>query len=140
MRGYVGAQPPLVIPNLDTVRPELVEGLYFLFNPPMDFWAYILHCRGGRFYVGHTDNLERRITQHRSGAFPGFTHDKLPVELVWSETFPTRAEAISAELRIKGWSRAKKMALIRGDWAEISRLASGREKDGPSTGSGRTEV
>jgi predicted GIY-YIG superfamily endonuclease/proteasome lid subunit RPN8/RPN11 len=104
----------------------------------MAFWAYMLHCRGGKFYTGHTDDLERRVAQHKSGALPGFTSDKLPVELVWSQDFPTRHEAVAAELQIKGWSRAKKLALIRGDWEAVSRYA--MKKDGPSTGSGRTGV
>ncbi|WP_288989234.1 GIY-YIG nuclease family protein [uncultured Sphingopyxis sp.] len=102
----------------------------------MRFWTYMLHCRGGAFYIGHTDDLERRVAQHASGAVAGFTSDKLPVALVWSQDFPTRIEALEAERRIKGWSRAKKMALIRGDWLQISRLAKG--KNGPSTSSGRT--
>ncbi|MCL4673949.1 MAG: RluA family pseudouridine synthase [Sphingomonadaceae bacterium] len=103
----------------------------------MPFWAYMLHCRGGVFYTGHTDNLEHRIAQHQQGEFPGFTSDRLPVELVWSDEFSTREEALAAELQIKGWSRKKKLALIRSDWEEISRLAKG--KSGPSTSSGRTE-
>jgi predicted GIY-YIG superfamily endonuclease len=103
----------------------------------MGFWAYILHCRGGAFYTGHTDNLPHRIAQHQSGAIAGFTSDKLPVVLVWSQEFSTRIEALEAERRIKGWSRAKKMALIRGDWGKISALAKG--KNGPSTSSGRTD-
>ena len=89
----------------------------------MSFWAYMLHCNAGRFYVGHTDDLERRIGQHETGAIPGFTRNYLPVKLVWSAEFPTREEAKAAEKQIKGWSRAKKLALIRSDWEEISRLA-----------------
>lgn len=89
----------------------------------MTFWAYLLHCRGGAYYVGHTDDLERRIAQHQTGAIPGFTADRLPVALVWSESFQTRDEAREAERRIKGWSRAKKMALIRGDWEGVSALS-----------------
>jgi predicted GIY-YIG superfamily endonuclease/proteasome lid subunit RPN8/RPN11 len=104
----------------------------------MAFWAYMLHCRGGKFYTGHTDDLERRIAHHKSGMVKGFTSDKLPVELVWSQDFPTRYEAIAAERQIKGWSRAKKLALIRGDWDAVSRYAKG--KSGPSTGSGRTGI
>jgi predicted GIY-YIG superfamily endonuclease len=104
----------------------------------MSFWAYMLHCRGGYFYTGHTDNLEARLWQHKTGAIPGFTANHLPVELVWSQEFSTRIEALEAERRVKGWSRAKKMALIRGDWREISRLAKG--KNGPSTSSGQTDV
>ncbi|MDB5674527.1 MAG: Excinuclease subunit-like protein [Sphingomonas bacterium] len=103
----------------------------------MAFWAYMLHCRGGLFYVGHTDNLEARIGQHQSGAVPGFTRTYAPVRLVWSQDFPSRIEALTAERRIKGWSRAKKLALIRGDWALISALA--KSKNGPSTSSGRTD-
>ena len=102
----------------------------------MTFWTYMLHCNAGRFYVGHTDDLERRVAQHESGALPGFTRDYLPVRLVWSEAFPSRDEALAAERRIKGWSRPKKLALIRGDWDEIKRLAKG--KDRPSTSSGQS--
>ena len=102
----------------------------------MAFWCYMLHCRGGVFYTGHTDDLERRMAQHQSGLIRGFTQDLHPLELVWSQDFQTRYEAISAETRIKGWSKRKKLALIRGDWETIARLAKG--KDGPSTSSGRT--
>lgn len=89
----------------------------------MSFWAYMLHCNAGRLYVGHTDNLEERLAQHESGAIRGFTRSYLPVSLVWSQEFPSRYEALAAEKQIKGWSRAKKLALIRDDWLEISRLA-----------------
>jgi predicted GIY-YIG superfamily endonuclease len=101
----------------------------------MSFWTYMLHCRGGSFYTGHTDNLEVRIAQHQDGTYDGFTSEHLPVTLVWHEEFPTRPRAFAAEKRIKGWSRVKKMALIRGDWEEVSKLAKG--KDNPSTSSGR---
>jgi predicted GIY-YIG superfamily endonuclease len=104
----------------------------------MAFWAYLLHCRGGLFYAGQTDDLERRIAEHRSGLVPGFTADHQPVELVWSERFLTRDEAKAAERKLKGWSRAKKLAMIRGDWAKISMLAKG--KNSPSTSSGKTEA
>ena len=99
----------------------------------MPFWTYMLHCRGGKFYVGHTDNLEHRLAQHQRGTLPGFTRDRLPVELVWSQDFPSRLEALEAERRIKGWGRPKKMALIRGDWDEIGRLA--KEQGSASTSS-----
>jgi putative endonuclease len=102
----------------------------------MTFWAYMLHCRGGYFYVGHTDNLERRIAQHETGALAGFASDHRPFKLVWCEAFPTRLQALEAERKLKGWSRAKKMALIRGDWDDVSRLASGKGR--ASTSSART--
>ena len=114
----------------------------------MTFWAYILKCRDGSYYTGHTDNLESRIAQHQSGQLKGHTHSRRPVQLVWSEGFDSRYEALSAERQIKGWSRAKKEALIAGDWGQLSLLARNRqEESGPlrrssgqaSTGSGRTE-
>jgi predicted GIY-YIG superfamily endonuclease len=103
----------------------------------MGFWVYLLHCRGGSFYAGHAEDLDVRIAQHQAGAVDGFTSEHLPVKLVWCEELPTRYEAIAMERRIKGWSRAKKMALIRGDWGRISALA--KKKNSPSTSSGRTE-
>ena len=103
----------------------------------MVFWAYMLHCRAGRFYTGHTDDLERQMALHLSGLVPGYTQARHPLELVWSREFPSRYEALEGERRIKKWSRSKKLALIRGDWEAISRLA--KSKDSPSTSSGRTE-
>ena len=96
----------------------------------------MLHCRGGYFYVGHTDDLERRIGDHKSGLIPGFTADHQPVELVWSDQFASREDAKAAERKLKGWSRAKKLALIRGDWDRISALA--KKKDSASTNSAWT--
>jgi len=92
----------------------------------MSFWTYILHCRGGSFYTGHTDDLEVRLAAHEAGVVPGFTSERLPVALVWCQEFPSRAEALASERQIKGWSRAKKMALIRGDWPKLSALAKGK--------------
>jgi predicted GIY-YIG superfamily endonuclease len=89
----------------------------------MAFYRYMLRCADGRYYVGHTENLEHRIAQHQSGIVGGYTQNRRPVELVWSEYFETRYEALSAERQIKGWTRAKKEALIKGDWNAISRLA-----------------
>ena len=93
----------------------------------MTFWTYMLHCADRTFYVGHTDNLEIRMAQHESGALRGYTSTRLPVTLVWSENFQTRIEAVEAERRLKGGSRAKKLALIRSDWAQISELSRGQK-------------
>jgi len=89
----------------------------------MTFWTYILRCADGSFYTGHTDHLERRIGEHQAGGFCDFTGRRRPVSLVWSQEFGTRDEALSAELTIKKWSRAKKQALIAGDWAALSFFA-----------------
>jgi len=106
----------------------------------MAFWAYILRCADDSYYTGHSDNLEQRLGQHETGAIPGcYTLDKRPVTLAWSQEFATREEALAAELQIKGWSRRKKEALMRSDWAEISRLARSKSARA-STGSARTDL
>ena len=89
----------------------------------MSFWVYILRCSDKSYYTGHTDNLEKRIIEHKSGVIDGYTSTRLPVTLVFSEEFPTRDEALACELQIKGWSRKKKEALMARDWTEIKRLA-----------------
>ena len=89
----------------------------------MAFWVYIIRCADGSYYTGHTDNLESRMNLHQTGAVPGYTATRRPLELAFSQRFATREEALYAELQIKGWGRRKKEALIRGDWEEITRLA-----------------
>lgn len=83
----------------------------------------MLECADGSIYTGHTDDLEARIAAHQLGTFQGYTSGRRPVRLIFQEPFATRDEAFAAERRIKGWSRAKKLALARGDWPEIERLA-----------------
>ena len=89
----------------------------------MTFHAYMLRCSDGSYYLGQTDMLERRMAQHEAGEIEGYTQTRRPVELVWSQEFASRDEAIAAEQQIKGWSRNKKEALIAGDCAAISALA-----------------
>jgi putative endonuclease len=87
----------------------------------------MLRCSDGSYYVGSARlGLERRLSEHNSGAYGGYTSKRLPVELVWSEYFPDVTDAIAVERQIKGWSRSKKEALIRGDYGEIRKLAERR--------------
>ncbi|WP_088183205.1 GIY-YIG nuclease family protein [Sphingobium sp. Z007] len=100
----------------------------------MAFWTYMLKCSDGRYYTGHTDNLEYRIGQHQCGQGSEFTKRRLPVVLVWSEVFGTRIEALEAERIVGGWSRAKKEALIAGNWSLVSHFARPpKERDNPQT-------
>jgi tRNA/rRNA methyltransferase len=89
----------------------------------MSFWVYLLRCADGSYYAGHTDDLEHRVAQHQHGEIPGYTHQRRPVELAWSEDVGSREEAFAFERQIKGWSRLKKESLIRGDWAGVARAA-----------------
>ncbi len=96
----------------------------------MAFYAYILKCADGKYYTGHTEDLELRMVQHQSGLVKGYTSSRLPVSLMWAQDFPTRYEALDAELKIKGWSQAKKEALGRGDWGGVSFFARPPKKRG----------
>jgi putative endonuclease len=104
----------------------------------MGAFVYILRCRDGSYYVGSAtgNDLAPRIAQHQAGAFPGYTSIRRPVELVWSQYFERITDAIAAERQIKGWGRAKKEALIEGDWCALSQLArrpTARKKHNPSS-------
>ncbi len=83
------------------------------------YYVYILKCSDGSYYVGSTTDLDRRLWEHQNGLYKGYTSSRLPVELVFSSDFPTEHEAFVFERQVKGWSRAKKQALIRGDWEGI---------------------
>lgn len=93
------------------------------------FWMYMLRCADRSFYVGHTEDLEYRLAQHHAGTFRTcYTYERRPLQLVHSQVFETRIDALEAERQIKGWRRAKKEALIAGDWTEIGRLARGKNR------------
>ncbi len=92
------------------------------------FFVYLLKCSDNSYYTGHTDNLDHRILQHKMGSDSKcYTFNRRPVACVFSEAFPTRLEALSMELRIKGWSRKKKDALINGDWGLLKELAKSKQ-------------
>ena len=101
----------------------------------MTAFVYMLRCRDGRYYVGSArEGLEKWVNEHNAGTYGGFTKSRRPVELVYYQEFDRITDAIAAERRLKGWSRAKKNALIYGDFVALSRLAKNRtEHPRPST-------
>ncbi|MBD8469897.1 TrmH family RNA methyltransferase [Sphingomonas sp. CFBP 8765] len=105
----------------------------------MTFWAYMVRCADDSYYTGHTDDLERRIGQHNLGEVAGYTQTRRPVTLMWSQDFPSRHEALAAEFQVKGWSRRKKEALSRGDWADLHDAAIPPRERALRLRSGRTE-
>jgi len=91
------------------------------------FYTYLLRCHDGSYYVGHTDDLDVRMSQHAE-ALDGYIATRKPVELIWYDEFESRYLALAFERQIKGWSRAKKEALIRGDWDAIRLLAKAKTR------------
>ena len=86
-------------------------------------YVYILRCADGSYYVGSTRDLERRVWEHDQGLGARYTRTRRPVELVWHAEYEHIGEAFTWEKRIQGWSRAKREALIRGDFDALPALA-----------------
>jgi putative endonuclease len=108
-------------------------------------YVYILRCNDGSYYVGSArgedlpgGDLERRVNEHNSGFYPNaYTSTRRPVQLVFQQEFDLITDAIAAERQIKGWGRAKKEALIRGDFEALRILSRNRTQfPHPSTSSG----
>ena len=90
----------------------------------MSAFVYMLRCADGSYYVGSArgESLDKRMGEHQSGS-GGYTASRRPVELIYAEQFQFITDAIATERRIKGWSRAKKDALSRGNWTQVQWLA-----------------
>ena len=96
-------------------------------------FLYILECADGSYYAGTArSSLEKRVAEHNAGTFGGYTAQRRPVTLVFSQWFDRITDAIAAERQVKGWSRAKKEALIRGDFARLPELSKRRRPHGAS--------
>ena len=87
------------------------------------FYVYLLASNSGVLYTGITNNLVRRVWEHRQKRIPGFTQIYNVTKLVWFEVHGRAMSAIAREKEIKAWRRAKKVALIEvknKDWADLS--------------------
>lgn len=80
------------------------------------YFVYILLCADGSYYIGVTNNVERRLAEHKEGVVKWcYTFTRRPVQLALAEWYHDIHQAIGREKQLKGWSRAKKEALITGD-------------------------
>ena len=88
-------------------------------------FCYMLRCADGSYYVGSTKGKspDQRAEEHNAGPFGGYTTSRRPVVLIWAQQFDRIDDAFRLERQIKGWSRAKKEALVRGDWEALPILA-----------------
>lgn len=96
--------------------------MYFATNQKI-FWVYILTNRSKTLYTGVTRNLQKRVWEHKNHVHAGFT-DRYQIDrLVWFESYATPQAAIAREKQIKGWTRARKMALVvalNPEWRDLS--------------------
>ena len=92
----------------------------------MAFFVYMLQCADGSYYVGSHRGVDvlDRVEAHNLGLDrKAYTYPRRPVECVWSEAFGSPEDMVLIERRLKGWSRAKKEALIAGDIPKLKALA-----------------
>lgn len=75
-------------------------------------YVYIVKCADGTYYTGYTNDLKRRIKQHNAGEGAKYTKGRRPVELVHSEQFETKSEAMKREYEIKQFKRQRKTEII----------------------------
>ena len=83
--------------------------------------VYILECEDGALYTGVTDDLKRRIKEHQSGV-AHYTSYNRPVKILHTEPFPIKQDAEAREQQLKGWTRAKKLALAKRDFVLLKKL------------------
>ena len=96
------------------------------------YYVYILASRSHNLYIGVTNNIGRRVEEHRSGTISGFTSRYAINRLVHLEIFSEVRVAIARENELKGWRREKKLALIdkaNPTWVELAPLRSTRKKE-----------
>lgn len=90
--------------------------------PDRRYYTYIMASRSGVLYVGMTNNLARRVREHKRKEADSFTAQYNVTRLVWYRAFPRPQDAIAAEKKIKGWVRRKKETLIEEenpDWTDL---------------------
>ncbi|HBR70987.1 TPA: GIY-YIG nuclease family protein [Candidatus Dependentiae bacterium] len=83
----------------------------------MEFYLYILKCNDESYYIGHTEDLEKRVSEHNMGLYKCYTFNRRPLKLVYAEKFTSRLEVLAAERKIKKWTRQKKERLIMFGWS-----------------------
>ena len=88
------------------------------------YYLYILRSLDNSLYVGQTDNLNKRLIEHQNHLLNAakFTKEHTDFKLVYSENFETRVDSMRREKQLKGWTRAKKEALIAGDLKLLKQL------------------
>ena len=86
--------------------------------------VYILKCADDSYYTGVTNDIQRRLFEHNTVEDrKSYLFSRRPFQLVFCEYFPTPAQAIDFEKKVKGWTRKKKEALIKRDWEKLNELA-----------------
>jgi putative endonuclease len=94
------------------------------------YFVYILLCNDNSYYTGVTNDIERRVIEHEMGEnINCYTYKRRPLKLVFHERFEDINQAVAFEKQIKGWRRAKKEAIIKGNWHLLPTLSKASDRD-----------
>jgi len=93
----------------------------------MPCWVYIIACRDGTLYTGHTHDLPQRLSRHTAGTGSRHIAQRGFLRLIYSEQLPSEEGAIQREMQIKRWSHAKKLALANADMKRLKALSKSRD-------------
>ena len=91
------------------------------------WYVYITECGNGTLYVGLTDNVERRFEEHASGRGGQYTSRNRPERILYKEGFELKFQGEAREIQLKRWSKAKKIALVNGNFGQLSSLSKSRD-------------
>jgi putative endonuclease len=91
------------------------------------WYVYILECQNKALYTGVTNRIERRFKDYQAGNGGHYTSYNRPKRILYTEGFKDKSEAETREQQIKRWSKSKKLALIKDDWAELRNLSKSRD-------------
>lgn len=110
--------------NIKTNRPERVKRVEG-YNASMTYTVYILRTSSNTLYIGQTNNLEKRLLEHRNKTSRSAKYIRYfdYFKLVYSEKYNTRIEAMRREYQLKNWTKAKKEALIAGEYGSVGILS-----------------
>jgi len=125
-----------VILSLSKDKTDFEPSYNFINFVSMNLYVYIVECSDGSFYAGVTNDVDHRFSEHNEGlSKKAYTYRKRPVKLEYHEVFTDPNYAIAVEKQIKGWSRKKKIALIKGEWEKLPELSRSKSAAHTSTGS-----
>jgi putative endonuclease len=79
---------------------------------PPPYWLYLLECEGGAYYAGIALDVERRFLQHLFGLGARFTRARGPLRVLAAREYPSKSDALRAELRLKSLARSEKLAFF----------------------------
>jgi putative endonuclease len=82
----------------------------------VEWFLYLIRCKGGQLYTGITTNIERRLAEHQSGKGAKYLRGKTPLQLVFQQKIGSRSEALKIEAAVKKWPKVEKEKMINTGW------------------------